>query len=65
MQQCSFRHMSAKGRINYVKQVSYLLVKHLTEPRTALEMCLFKEALLQRDNDQSMNKFPKDMEIYA
>lgn len=57
--------MSAKGRINYVKQVSYLLAKHLTEPRTALEMCLFKEALLQRDNDQSMNKFPKDMEIYA
>lgn len=35
------------------------------ESRTALEMSLFKEVLLQRDNDQSMNKFPKDMEMYA
>lgn len=28
-------------------------------------MSLFKEKLLQRDTDQSMNKFPKDMEMYA
>lgn len=28
-------------------------------------MSFFKEALLQRDNDQSMNTFPKDMEMYA
>lgn len=56
---------SANSRINYVKQVSYLPGKHLTQSRTALEMSLFKEKLLQRDTDQSMNKFPKDMEMYA
>lgn len=56
---------SGNSRINYVKQVSCLPVKHLTESRTALEMSFFKEALLQRDNDQSMNTFPKDMEMYA
>lgn len=28
-------------------------------------MSLFKEKLLQRDTDQSMNKFPEDMEMYA
>lgn len=62
---CCLRDASANGRINYVKSVSCLPVRHLTESRTALEMSLFKEALLQRDNDQSMNKFPEDMEMYA
>lgn len=43
----------------------YLLVKHLTELKAALEMSFLKQVLLQRDNDQSMHKFPKDMKIYA
>lgn len=62
---CVSRDVCANSRINYVKQVSYLPGKHLTQSRTALEMSLFKEKLLQRDPDQSMNKFPKDMEMYA
>lgn len=62
---CLSRDMCANSRINYVKQVWYLPGKHLTQSRTALEMSLFKENLLQRDTDQSMNKFPKDMEMYA
>lgn len=62
---CCYRDVSANSRINYVKQVSYLPGKHLTQSRTALEMSLFKEKLLQRDTDQSVHKFPKDMEMYA
>lgn len=38
-------------------------MKHLTELKAALEMSFLKQVLLQRDNDQSMHKFPKD--IYA
>lgn len=44
---------------------STLPVKHLTELKIVLEMSLFKEELLQRDNDQSLHKFPKDMGICA
>lgn len=62
---CVSGDVCANSRINYVKQVWYLPGKHLTQSRTALEMSLFKEKLLQRDTDQSMNKFPKDVEMYA